>query len=137
ALLSASPLALSLYNFSINLVGSISALHSFPTRRSSDLSRRVHHLGMELDRVDAQVRRLHRPHQRTRAATHDAETRRCLHHLVTVGHPDLLFAGQTPEEDRVAGDLEPGLPVFPLTGAGHLAAEQFGHHLVPVTDAEH
>ncbi len=102
--------------------------------------RRVHHLGMELKRVEAT---LLVGDCREGCASRSADHLEALgygRHLVAVAHPDLMARALRPNpfEKRVLlPDLEERAAEFAMMSSFHLAAELGAHGLLAVADAKH
>jgi hypothetical protein len=96
--------------------------------------RGVHHLGVELDPVEAAARRLERGDRRRLGAGHDARALGRRHDRVAVRHPHRLLLRQVVEE---AALLRLQLRLAELAGAPlDAAAELLRHQVHPVADAE-
>ncbi len=100
---------------------------------------RVGDLGVELDRVELALGVSHRgvggvvrPGERAEALGRSG-------HLVAVRHPDVeVLAGlQLAEWTRGLEHFQAGRPVLPVGGAVDLAAQELGHELQAIADAEH
>ena len=110
--------------------------------------RRVDDLRVELHAVEAAPRVGEGRHRAVCRAGQDLEPRRSLEHEVAVAHPALGALLHVGEQDRpIAGLDRPGRsirlrhfqrgpPVLPAIAALHLAAEEEGHELHAVADAE-
>ena len=102
--------------------------------------RRVHHLEMELRRVEpALLVGDHRDRRIGRRAD-DAEALRQPGHPVAVAHPDRILLALLPdtfEQRRVLGDQHLGAAEFAVVAGLDLAAELMRHRLLAVADAEH
>ncbi len=97
--------------------------------------RRVHHLGVELHRVQPASGVLEPGHRGRRRAGGDVRARRRRDDRVVVAHPHDVFGRQVAEEHRLpGGDL--GLAVLGDVVRLDLAAEMLRHQLHAVADAE-
>ena len=104
----------------------------------------VHDFGMEQQRVELTLRRLHRHDRRRGARGRDLESRRHGRHVVAVARPDPQLRRDLREE---LGACVLGTPVaryahervteLTLPRAPHFPAEHVGHQLHAVADAEH
>ena len=101
-------------------------------------ARRVHHLGMELHAVELALRRRDGRHRARLRPPRHGKSRRERVHRIPMAHPDLLPSGHALEQ-RIATfiQLEHGQTVFAALARPHRAAQQVGHQLLPVADAEH
>ena len=101
---------------------------------------RVHDFRMELRRIEAALGVLHRGDRADRREGRDREALRCLGDVVRVAHPaDALLAHACKELRCLARLIERDfrLAVFARRCRLDLAAEQMGHELRAVADAEH
>ena len=100
--------------------------------------RGVGHLGVELDGVEPLLRVRHRAEGRVLAAADDAESARRRRHLVSVAHPDVevLAGAHLPERPHGLQNLDPGMAVFTVRFPVDGPAEQLGHELQAVADAQ-
>ena len=96
---------------------------------------RVHHLGMELDAVDAALPILERRDRGVRRRRGHRRPGRRRRDRVTVAHPHRLLGRQVVEELRLRR-LELGLAEFGEPRMRDLAAEIARHQLHPVADPE-
>ena len=102
--------------------------------------RGVHHLGMELHRVE--VARLvgDRGEGCVVRAADDLEARRQPRHPVAMAHPDriaLAFSPHALEQRALGDDLDLGAAELAVMAALDLAAELRRHRLLAIADAEH
>ena len=95
------------------------------------------HLGMELRGIEPARRALHRSHRARLGMRRDGEALRNTAHGVAVAHPHGLLARRRGQKLARALADELGGAVLALVGMGDLAAEDDGHDLVAVAEAEH
>ncbi len=96
----------------------------------------VMNFGMELHRPVAALRVFHRRESICRAP-HRLKTGGQFARFVTVGHPDLDFAGQSAEEPGVAGNRYLRMAVLARLAGDDFAAELVGHPMQAVANAQH
>ncbi len=102
--------------------------------------RRVHHLGVELHRVEFALLVADDRDRRIRRLADGAKALRQLGHAVAMRHPDRIFLALLPhafEQRAVFGDLDFGAAELAMVAALDLAAELLRHGLLAVTNAEH
>ena len=96
----------------------------------------VDDLGMELDAVEAAVRVFDGGGLGVGCPARDAEAGRELLEAVAVAHPDRTARLDPAEKAAAVEDAEGGEPVFSLGRGPDLAAEEMGHQLEPVANAQ-
>ena len=97
---------------------------------------RVDDFGMELDAVEIALRILDHGRPGVAGPAGDVETGREFFDGIAVAHPDLFQVLEAGQKPAAAQDPERGEAVFALGGRGDLAAEEMGHELEAVADAE-
>ena len=100
-------------------------------------ARRVGHLGVELDGVEAAVAILHPGDGGGVGRGRHAEPGRRADDAVAMAHPGRLRGRQVAEEQAPLAQRDGRLPELADAGVRHLAAEGGRHRLHPVADAEH
>jgi hypothetical protein len=100
---------------------------------------RVHHLGVELHRIELTLLIGDGRKGCPVRCADDTEAGRYRHHLVAMAHPHLVALALLPhalEQRIVALDFEEGAAEFAVIGVFHLAAELRAHGLLAIADAE-
>src|SRR5262249_25371205 len=102
--------------------------------------RRVHHLGMELHRIELALLIGDRGKGRPLRCADDAEALRNGGDAVAMAHPHLVAFALLPyalEERIVALDFQEGAAEFAMIGGFDLAAQLRADRLLAIADAEH
>ena len=92
---------------------------------------------MKLDRVQPALGRRHGGDGAGIRAAQDFEARRGILNRIAVAHPDLLTAFDSPKQSIGVAQIQLGESVFAAVAFLHAAAQDVGHQLLPVANAEH
>ncbi len=102
--------------------------------------RRMHHLGMELHRVELALVVGDDRDRRARRFRHAAKTIRQFRHTVAMAHPDVMLFADLPdilEQRAVIRHFDQGAAEFAMMAALDRAAELLRHGLFAVANAEY
>ncbi len=97
----------------------------------------VRHLGMELHGEEPPLRVFDGGDRTVAAAAADPETGSAFEHRIAVAHPDHRTRAQPGQQRRIRSfDVQLGPAILPPGRAAHGSAQQPGHQLHAVTDAQ-